>query len=705
MHRRQFMKTAAGAAALFWARRRACAFYQSSGLGLTLYAQPLRGVGPGGIPVALPDALPAPVTGAVHYSLNIGQYSDQLHPNLGNTTLWGYSPAVAMGEAAYPKRHLGGIIVTQKGTPIQLTFTNVLPNKPIIPIDESSFFPDAATTKNKTAVHLHGGFVPWISDGGPFEWFDGQGNVGASVPVSGPGSIFKVLNPKLLPNQAEYYYPNQQSARLMWYHDHAHDITRTNAYAGIASAYIIRDSFELNLQNKGLPGYVEAGGREIPLIVQDKIFVNGDTIATMDPTWPSYCPNTTGSLWYAHTYEVEPIPKGSLPIPDPSCVPEYFGDTMLMNGTVCPEATVEARRYRLRLLNACNARFLNLQMYVDDGSPNGITLNPKTGTPLNTPFLNSAALNPARRPTSNWCVIGTEGGFLPKPAFVPSNVPFGGAHIGSLFAAPAERFDILVDFSGYAGKNIILYTDAPAPFPDGDAGNDYFPGWNVKDNPVNGTTLPGQAPNTRILMRFKVIAATSVDSPLTITRATDLTSGNDLLFVPQGVTTPPPGVPIRPLTLNETFDAWGRLIQMLGTNVAQPGGTFGQPLTNTPTETPTQGTTEVWQITNLTGDTHPIHFHLVNVQIISRQAFSVSSYSGTPNFQGAPMPPAPEEAGWKETVRMNPGEVTTVIMKFNLPAVPFTVPASPRTGGNEYVWHCHILEHEEHDMMRPLVVL
>jgi spore coat protein A len=122
-----------------------------------------------------------------------------------------------------------------------------------------------------------------------------------------------------------------------------------------------------------------------------------------------------------------------------------------------------------------------------------------------------------------------------------------------------------------------------------------------------------------------------------------------------------------------------------------------------PTETPKAGDTEVWQIANLTGDTHPIHFHLVNVQIVSRQAFVVSSYTGTPNLKGAPVPPGPEERGWKETVRMNPGEVTTVIMKFDLPKVDFAVPT--RNGGHEFVWHCHILEHEEHDMMRPLVVL
>src|SRR5581483_4031068 len=136
---------------------------------------------------------------------------------------------------------------------------------------------------------------PWISDGGPYHWFDPYGNYGPSIDI-----VKRTLNPYLLPGQCEVFYPNQQSARLMWYHDHAHDITRLNAYAGVASAYIIRDTFEDNLRNLGLPQYIEDGGREIPLVVQDKIFVGPD-ILIGDPTWPG--PTTPGSLWYPHLYE------------------------------------------------------------------------------------------------------------------------------------------------------------------------------------------------------------------------------------------------------------------------------------------------------------------------------------------------------------------------------------------------------------------
>ena len=166
----------------------------------------------------------------------------------------------------------------------------------------------------------------------------------------------------------------------------------------------------------------------------------------------------------------------------------------------------------------------------------------------------------------------------------------------------------------------------------------------------------------------------------------------------------------RMLTLNEDFDDYGRLIQTIGTFTSQSLdnaglSTWGLPYIANATETPSAGATEVWQIFNLTGDTHPIHFHLVNVQIIQRQAFTGDPASGV-SYTGPAIPPDDNELGWKETVRMNPGEATTVIIKFDLPKLPAAMgdPTSPRTGGHEYVWHCHILEHEEHDMMRPLIL-
>ena len=694
--RRRFLKTSmlTGAGIALYGGlgfKQAWAWYQSQPA--PLWQTALRGVGPGAIPVAAADAFQAPVTGVMHYTLEMNQFTDQVHPTLGPTTFWGYHPAVALGGGVQPQKHLGGIIVAQRNVPIQLTFTNNLPSTHIIPVDTS--IEGANLGDNRATVHLHGGLVPWISDGGPHSWFAPDGTKG--------DSFVNVLNPAAGVNQAEYYYPMDQSARMLWYHDHAWGTTRLNAYAGIASALLLRDGFENNLKNQGLPEYIEAGGRELPIVVQDKVFVGTD-IAAIDPTWPG--PSAAGSLWYAHQYDTAIFGRlGSAPAGPPptvSVVPEFFGDTMLANGTVYPEVTVEARRYRLRILNACNARFLNLQMYVDDGSPNGITLS-NMGTPLNAAARNAAAPNKPGKPTSNFLVLGTEGGFLPTPALVPSAVPFNGTTAGgSLLLAPAERVDALFDFSAHAGQKIILYTDAPSPFPGGAPINDYFPGFNVSKNPVNGMTPPGYGPNTRVIMRFNVMPATSADAPLSITRATDLTAGNDPLPVPLGTTALPAGIPVRQLTLNEAFDLHGRLAQLLGTNVPL-NGAYGRAYMDASTENVLAGSTELWQIANLSADTHPIHFHLVNVQVISRQPFS-NYRNGVPNLTGAPMPPPVFERGWKETVRMNPGEVTTVIMQFNLPPVPFTVPPSARTGGNEYVWHCHILEHEEHDMMRPLIV-
>ncbi len=737
--RRQFLKTgiAAGvglALPLKFGVKQALAFYQTPVTvgfsGIPLFKTALRGVGPGGIPVALPNAAPAPVTGVTHYLIRAVQFQDQIIPDgfgFGPTTLWGYSPAVGLGGNVTPT-HLGGIMVAQKGRPIQITFHNqIAAQKHIIPVDAT--IQGANQGINRIAIHFHGGLVPWISDGGPFDWFDPDGNHGLSFLNN------QVLNPGNPEGMADYYYPMNQSARFGWYHDHTYGLTRINAYAGLASGLLIRDSFEANLVNQGLPNYIEAGGNEIPLIFQDKVFV-GPSIA--DPHWNEInlqsVTQNAGSLWYAHTYEdtrwsLEP---GGLPLPEPSAIPEFFGDTMLVNGTVFPEATVQARRYRLRLLNACNARFLNLQLYVDDGSANGITLG-AMDFPNNQPFINGATGD------SSFLQIGTEGGFLSKPAKIPSNVPFfindPSFVIGdnpsldpskiskSLIVAPAERPDLIVDFSGYAGKNIILYNDAPAPFPSGDAVYDFFPGMNTADNPTNGTTQPGFGPNTRVLMRFKVVAKSGVDDlPLNINTSTDLTPGIDPWLTPWGLTTPPPLQP-RFLTLNEYADDYGRLIQIIG-NAARP---FGSPLdgvsyymnygvppagTLTPVEETREnvkaGDVEVWEIYNATGDVHPMHIHLVNFQVINRQPFNPNSYPYV--LSGDVIPPDPNELGWKETVPMYPGTVTRLIMKFDLPQIltasgkVIPTPPSPRTGGHEYVWHCHILEHEEHDMMHSLVV-
>ncbi len=677
--RRQFLKLGAvvGASLVLpvkWLGDAPAAYAFSQSDRLQKFIQPLRGVGD--IPVAQPDTAPQPwwQPGVTHYTMDIGQFEDQLHPDLPNPTrLWGFGQNGNF-------RHLGGIIAAHRGAPVQITFRNNLPPNHIIPVDTTIMGADGP--QNRADVHLHGGFVPWTSDGGPYAWWDPNGNKGISFlnnDVLRPGQNVPL-------NEAEYYYPNNQGARLEWYHDHSIGITRINAYAGIASAYVIFDDYELSLAaNNNLPGPLDP--RTVYLVFQDKIFVSNNIAAT-DPTWPAIMPDSRpGDLWYAHVYDTARYgalglaPAG--PPPDPSVVPEFFGDTILANGAVYPFLEVEQRQYRFRLLNACNARFLNPRLVYAQGSTFPANTEPK-----------ATALGPA------FIQIGTEGGFLPAPAML------NGPNQPLLLLAPAERTDLIVDFRNVpAGSTLILYSDAPAPFPMGDARNDHTP-----DNPKTPTSKRGFGPNTRTLLQIKVKARSGpADPPITLPAALTPT---DPFLVTQtpGVPTPiPDGVPVRRLTLNEDFDEHGRLIQFLGTDQpVNPGAKnllFGREYAAGPTEIVPAGSTEVWEIVNLTGDTHPIHFHLVNVQVLSRQAFYANRYAGSaPVFKGAAVAPDLNELGWKETVRMNPGEVTRVIMKFDLPVVPFTVPVSPRTGGHEYVWHCHILEHEEHDMMRPLIV-
>lgn len=688
MDRRNVLKTGAlftigAVAGGFTPLRSVWAFAQSAPL--SKFIAPLRRFGTD-IPFAVPDG--TGFNGATHYTISMEEIVDVLHPEMqaGGTRLWSYVNGMS-------KKHLGAGIVVQRGEKVQITFLNKLPQRHLLPVDTT--IPGANLGPNRTAVHLHGGKVPWSSDGGPHFWW---APASQTDPTLKRGASFVDMGPALgrgrTPDgSAEVFYPNDQSARMMWFHDHALGITRLNAYAGLAAPYVITDSHESALvAQNNLPGPLDP--RTVYLSFQDKIFVSSATSAT-DPSWESLRPDSRpGDLWYPHVYEPTrwDVGEGQLPLPSPSVVPEMFGDTILVNGTVYPYLEVEQRQYRFRMLNACNARFLNPRLVFAQAGASTEANNHSAGP--------------------GFIQIGNEAGFLPAPT------PVGGARGVPLLLAPAERADLVVDFRAVpAGSVLILYNDAPAPFPGGDARYDYCP-----KNPKTPSSTPGFGPDTRTLLQIRVKARTGVaDPPISLPAAFD-TSAQDQFIVTQaqGRATPNPGgVKVRRLTLNEGFDQYGRLMQFLGTDQASTAGrkpAFGQTYEDPPTEIINAGTTEIWEIANLTADTHPIHFHLVNVQVLSRQRFSDKTYPRGQNipfkgfagiyYLGKPIAPDPNELGWKETVRMNPGEVTRVAMRFDLPAVGFTVPPSPRIqgGGNEYVWHCHILEHEEHDMMRPLIV-
>jgi len=266
---------------------------------------------------------------------------------------------------------------------------------------------------------------------------------------------------------------------------------------------------------------------------------------------------------------------------------------------------------------------------------------------------------------------------------------------------------VIIDFRGFEGQNVILYNDAPAPFPGGDIRNDYYAG-GPDLRSIGGVKTPkeGSGPDTRVLMQFQVDKSGAINELNFDATVAALAVALPITFL----TTQP--LPLSPFghqpkvkTLNEDFDDYGRLRQRLGA----PGAAD---YLSSPTEVASKGETQMWQIFNTTADVHPMHFHLVNVQVVKREAFAFDS-TGDPTvplkvIPGTAKLPDPNELGWKETVRMNPGEVTTVLMKFDLPSGH--VDPSPRLQdmyhirGAEYVWHCHILEHEEHDMMHSLVI-
>jgi spore coat protein A len=341
--------------------------------------------------------------------------------------------------------------------------------------------------------------------------------------------------------------------------------------------------------------------------------------------------HTDGSLLYDTV--------GANPSVHPYVVAEFFGNTIMVNGKVWPNLNVKPQQYRFRVLNGSNARFYHFHLSNQQ----------------------------------KFIQIGSDGGYLPQPA-----------ELSSLMLAPAERADILIDFSSLApGTTVILRNTANAPFPDGTAPDPETVGQIMQFTVIQDTVIPPK----------KLPPVLNNIPRLTPTKTRLLT-----LFELEG--------PINPLKV--TLD--------------------GQLYRNPATELPQAGTTEDWQVANLTEDTHPIHLHLVQFLLVSRQKFrsddylkdwqklNQTTYPGTPPYfvkpktppihpylQGEPIAPPPSERGWKDTIQMNPGEVTTIRVRFtSQDGSPY--PFDPSLGPG-YVWHCHMLEHEDNEMMRPLKVL
>jgi spore coat protein A len=717
MNRREFFKrvaVAGGVLVLF--RGKVYAFGQT-GVTLLKFQDSLPGLGPGGASKVLGNYIP--IATATSLEIEMVQFQHQFHPGLLPTYVWGYRDK----GGGQPAKYLGPVIVATKDIPTDIVFSNALPDLHVLRmndenrpgfasatdsvVDKTLMGAEPSQKENRTVPHLHGGFVPWQSDGGPYSWWTDEAPLNRSEDTGGEG-----LNHEYGKDFVSRHivYPNNMYSRLAWYHDHALGITRLNAYAGIAAGYVITDSIEQNLINgtNGVPKLLPDLG--IPLVIQDKTF------------------RADGSLWYPQVYEANSDAStlgrwdrwpGRTKLPTPSCIPEFYSDTPVINGAAYPYVEVPATRVRFRMLNGSQARVYNLGIYPEPGSGNDWSGEADlAGMPGGLPMVQ----------------IGTEGGFLPKAAIL-KHAPVKVNSLGvpttyGLLLAGAERADVLVNFSGMAGKRFIFYNDAPAPFPGfdssspailGEPRNDYFTG--DPDQSLNGGAPPTEAhkgPNTRTLMEIRVVAPNGSpdsrsDAQFVADFNTQITKAMASTFVI------PRSTFVRDLTLNEDFDEFGRLIQMLGTTTVSGLGAdgtpmFGRAFDEAITEIVAAGSTETWRIFNTTGDTHPIHFHLTNAKVISRAPFTYVAANKLIPTIGPSRGPDPNETGWKETVRMNPGEVTTVQLNFALPKTDFwgqtnehTSPPNTRTqtsGGyyHTYVWHCHILEHEEHDMMRELWV-
>jgi FtsP/CotA-like multicopper oxidase with cupredoxin domain len=855
------------------------------------------------------------------YTVKLIETTWQFHADLPPTKVRGY--VQVLGGIEQPYRYLGPIIVAAKDRPVRVTFVNALPagagGELFLPTDTTYMGagpgPNGGVySQNRATLHLHGGTTPWISDGTIHQWTTPAGE---STPYPKGVSVYNVPdmpNPGASAPQGSltFYYTNEQSARLMFYHDHALGLTRLNVYAGEAAGYLLTDPTEQDLINRGvLPGV------GIPLVIQDKTFV-ADSAASpdprfgtarpftnavgtfpsqleaQDPTWDTARWGGFGSLWFPHVYMPNQNPGDltganamgrwdygpwfwppftnltfgpvSNPYYDPACVssstvycegpqipgtpdsrlslsavdgpsgvPEAFMDTPVVNGKAYPTLSVPAAKVRFRILNAATDRFFNLSLWTADPAtayPQGYTGPGKSEVTM-VPF--DSTTNAAVHFPSWWydgsvpnsfdgrvggvpdpatrgpaiIQVGTEGGFLPGPALIlnqPVNyvmnkrdITVGNVAQKALLLGPAERADVVVDFTNFAGKTLILYNDSPAPVPAADPRLDYFTG--MPDNSDTGgapPTLAGYGPNTRTVLRITVGGTDAgvpgpvddYDPGYLATLATELPAAfkasQDPIIVPQapynavyggtfpgdasayvkisdtrftfrplaawtGTSLPcaldPTGcvtVNMYPKAIIEDFQIdFGRMNAILGNEIANTNvvnqTSIPQTLVDPPVEmvkltdpsvsatiigTAADGT-QVWKFTHNGVDTHAIHFHMFNVQVLNRVG-----------WDGAIRPPDANELGFKDTVRMNPLEDLVIATRpIRLTHLPFRLPSSIRlldptmpvgsptsftnvdpqgnpvtvlnqlaNFGWEYVYHCHLLGHEENDMMRPLVV-
>ena len=640
-------------------------------------------------PVAFPPVIDGSAGGTVRLDEVAGRhvFGSTSTAALPGTASFGFQlpGTTAPGKRAAGDVYLGPIIEAKRGVPLKVAVTNQLAvkgtdasapaecqSRGLVTIHPLARYFDSTLEGNvpldacapRTATHLHGGHTPVRADGGPLDTYRAAG-IDLTDYAAGSGTY-------------TYAYPNDQEATGLWYHDHALGITRLNPLAGLAGLYFIRDKWDTGGPNNplGLPanryGVSSAKGMtiltpttlgEIPLVLQDKNL------------------NTDGS----YNYDVQSTAF------HPMWAPESFGDIPVVNGVAFANVPVNRGLFRFRVFNASQARIYQLHLQ-------------RVGAGTEVPPVYQ---------------IGAEGGLFNTAA-----------KLDTVTVAPGERADLLIDFRQAAG-GYRWVNSANVPFPDGDE-----------------TTL-------KDTLQFTV-APTAGYSPAAGTPLAGLTDGTVLRTAAGGKSGAQPAAiavdalaaksgTTRTMFLNEAVDPEDNPVAVLLNNL--PFLENGA-MRTVGTARPRVNTVETWQIVNTTGDTHPIHLHATQFAVVDRQSIDGDRYlgavneflplatsDGTPNgtwyagtgvrdSNGTLDPPdptpylragtdtgsGPDETGWKDTVRVNPNEMVTIVVPFGGTAagIPAAFTGDPPTATQRftgtYVWHCHILEHEENDMMQPYTI-
>ena len=631
---------------------------------VTKYATPLL------IPPAMPRAGKVTVRGGKnidYYEIAVRQFEQQILPvGLPATTVWGYGPNPATAKGGPVIFNAPSLTIEATyNQPVRIKWINELVDgegnyRPhLLPVDQTLHWanppggesgrdmrpefestPEAYTGPVPIVTHMHGAVgVGDESDGYAEAWYlPAAANIPAGYATVGTWYEFFAAKAAAAfgetwgPGFATFQYPKPDRASANWYHDHTLGMTRANVYTGPAGFYIIRGGPQDEVldsrtgRRARLPGPAPAIGNaqgityyEIPLAIQDRSF------------------NDDGSLFYPDTREFFDEIAGDY-IPDgefaPIWNPEFFGNMIIVNGNTWPFQTVEQRRYRFRVLNGCQSRFLILDF--------------------------------AQIPGVEVWAIGNEGGFLAQPVNLTTT------NNNQLLIGLAERADLIVDFTNVPVGDYVLGNVGPDdPFGGGIPGVDFE---------------PSDSDSTGQVMQFRVVP----------TRSRDRTTPPEFLQLP-ALAPLPAEDRIRPLALiekmGEGFDADGEEVEgpveaLLG--VVADGVAVERLWMDEVTENPGVGDTEIWEFYNTTGDAHPIHVHEIAFEVVNREGLVLDADGEVVEpleLDGDIMPPESWETGVKDTITALPGQVTRVRAHFSVPG--------------QFVWHCHILEHEDNEMIRP----